>query len=93
MFDFFKMGFTPCKAEQPLWGMELQEKKHKKITAYRKLLHGFLLSSSNEENKTFRVISTKQPLILDNLLFFNNEDNSFFFSVTLWKKLCLSNLC
>ena len=93
MFDFFKMGFTPCKAEQPLWGMELQEKKYKKITAYRKLLHGFLLSSSNEENKTFRVISTKQPLILDNLLFFNNEDNSFFFSVTLWKKLCLSNLC
>ena len=24
------MGFTPCKAEQPLQGMELQEKKHKK---------------------------------------------------------------
>ena len=31
------MGFTPCKAEQPLWGMELQEKKkHKKIKAYIK---------------------------------------------------------
>ena len=27
---FFKLGFTPCKAEQPLQGMELQEKKHKK---------------------------------------------------------------
>ena len=27
---FFKLGFTPCKAEQPLRGMELQEKKHKK---------------------------------------------------------------
>ena len=29
-FDFFfflKLGFTPCKAEQPLQGMELQEKK------------------------------------------------------------------
>ena len=24
------MGFTPCKAEQPLQNMELQEKKHKK---------------------------------------------------------------
>ena len=24
---FFKLGFTPCKAEQPLRGMELQEKK------------------------------------------------------------------
>ena len=27
---FLKLGFTPCKAEQPLQGMELQEKKHKK---------------------------------------------------------------
>ena len=37
--EFFqkKLGFTPCKAEQPLWGMKLQEKKHKKkITGYRK---------------------------------------------------------
>ena len=24
---FLKLGFTPCKAEQPLWGMELQEKE------------------------------------------------------------------
>ena len=23
----FKLGFTPCKAEQPLQGMELQEKE------------------------------------------------------------------
>ena len=23
---FFNLGFTPCKAEQPLQGMELQEK-------------------------------------------------------------------
>ena len=29
-FFFFKLGFTPCKAKQPLRGMELQEKKHKK---------------------------------------------------------------
>ena len=27
---FKKMGFTPCKAEQPLRGMELQEKKAQK---------------------------------------------------------------
>ena len=27
---FFKLGFTPCKAEQPLRGMELQEKKAQK---------------------------------------------------------------
>ena len=34
---FFLLGFTPCKAEEPLQGMELQEKKRKKkITAYRK---------------------------------------------------------
>ena len=24
------MGFTQCKAEQPLWGMELQEKEEEK---------------------------------------------------------------
>ena len=30
------MEFTPCKAEQPLRGMELQEKKTTKITGYRK---------------------------------------------------------
>ena len=29
-----KLGFTPCKAEQPLRGMELQEKKHKKRLQY-----------------------------------------------------------
>ena len=36
-FVFFKLGFTPCEAKQPLRGMELQERKHeKKITGYRK---------------------------------------------------------
>ena len=28
------MGFTPCKAEQPLRGMELQEKKAQKRLQY-----------------------------------------------------------
>ena len=28
---YFKLGFTPYKAKQPLWGMELQEKETKKI--------------------------------------------------------------
>ena len=27
---FFKLEFTPCKAEQPLQGMELQEKEAQK---------------------------------------------------------------
>ena len=27
---FFKLGFTPCKAEQTLGGMELQEKEVQK---------------------------------------------------------------
>ena len=27
---FFKLGFTSCKAKQPLHGMELQERKHAK---------------------------------------------------------------
>ena len=31
--QFFKLGFTPCRVEQPLQSMELQEKKHKKIKA------------------------------------------------------------
>ena len=33
MFFFvylFKLGFTPCKAKQPLQGMELQEKEVQK---------------------------------------------------------------
>ena len=30
IYIFFKLGFTPCKAEQPLQGMELQEKKAQK---------------------------------------------------------------
>ena len=33
----FLSGFSPCKAEQPLWGKELLEKEtQKKINAYRK---------------------------------------------------------
>ena len=30
MYDFFKFGFTPCKAEQPVQRMELQEKETQK---------------------------------------------------------------
>ena len=30
IFTFFKLGFTPCKAEQSLQGMELQEKETQK---------------------------------------------------------------
>ena len=29
-FPFFLLGFNPCKAEQPLQGMELQEKEAQK---------------------------------------------------------------
>ena len=36
-FFFFKLGFTPCKAEQPLRGTELQEKKHKKDYRIQKI--------------------------------------------------------
>ena len=32
----FSLGFTPCKAEQPLQGTELQEKEAQKIKAYKK---------------------------------------------------------
>ena len=34
---FFKLGFTPCKAEQPLQGIELQEKKFKKDCRVQKI--------------------------------------------------------
>ena len=30
LFFFFKLGFTPSKVEQPLQGMELQEKEAQK---------------------------------------------------------------
>ena len=29
-YFFFNLGFTPCKTEQPLCGMELQEKEAQK---------------------------------------------------------------
>ena len=41
-FMFFWGGravFSPCKAEQPLEGMELQKKNHKKIKAQRKFAY------------------------------------------------------
>ena len=38
MIFFFKLRFTSCKAEQPLQGMELQEKEAQKIKPYRKSL-------------------------------------------------------
>ena len=37
MCVFFSLGFTPCKAEQPLRGMKLQEKKHKKDYKVQKI--------------------------------------------------------
>ena len=35
-YIIFKLGFIPCKAEQPLRGMKLQEKKDKKTETHRK---------------------------------------------------------
>ena len=37
-YFFFKLGFTPCKVEQPLQDILLQEKEAQKIKAYRKSL-------------------------------------------------------
>ena len=37
IFYFFNWDSTPCKAEQPLRGMELQEKKHKKDYRIQKI--------------------------------------------------------
>ena len=34
---FFQLEFTPCKAKQPLRGMELQERKHKKNYRIQKI--------------------------------------------------------
>ena len=34
--SFLKFKFTPCKAEQPLPGLELLGKKSKKIKTYKK---------------------------------------------------------
>ena len=35
-FFFLKLGFTPCKAEQPLKAWSYKKKKHKRIKADRK---------------------------------------------------------
>ena len=34
---FFKLGFTPCKAQQPLQEMELQEKEAQKDSRIQEL--------------------------------------------------------
>ena len=49
IFFSFKLGFTQCKAEQPLQGIELQEKNN---NTYRKdhistMSQGFKRSSNN----------------------------------------------
>ena len=36
--NLFYLGFTPCKAEQLLQGMELQEKEVQKNEEYRKFV-------------------------------------------------------
>ena len=46
IYFFFKLGFTPCKAEQPLRAMELQEKKHKIST----MSQGFKRTSKSRTN-------------------------------------------
>ena len=37
---FLKLGFTPWKAEQPLQGMELQEKEEEKVKSIYKSFLG-----------------------------------------------------
>ena len=36
-FPLFKLGFTPCKAEQPLQGMEAQEKETQKDSSIEEI--------------------------------------------------------
>ena len=36
LFFFFKLGFTPCKAEEPLRRMELHTRKRKRLKANQK---------------------------------------------------------
>ena len=43
---FFQLGFTPCKAEQPLRGMDLQKKE-----AQKRLQHTGNLFSKNLQLK------------------------------------------
>ena len=40
---FKKLGFTPCKAEQPLRGMELEQKKHKRDYRIQRMFRKNLL--------------------------------------------------
>ena len=73
---FFKLGFTPCKAEQPL-GMELQEKKHKKdqIWIYKRyhsrLTSGQCLSILTSPSKRRKLFSKRKmfPIPFCNMLF------------------------
>ena len=56
LFYFFKLGFAPCKAEQPLQGMELQKKEAKK-----ELKHTGNLSRKNLQLKSCLLILDLKP--------------------------------
>ena len=52
---FFQLGLTPCKTDEPLKGMEVQEKEAKKIKAYRKSI-----VSVNSKLKATKIIGQRK---------------------------------
>ena len=44
--DFFQLGFTMCKAEQPLRGMDLQEKEAQKVEPVEPVLKNLYQSNT-----------------------------------------------
>ena len=76
MSPFFKkkLGFTPCKAEQPLRGMELHEKKHKKDYRIQKISLERTYSqkmSVNCELKATKIIGQRKVFYRQRILEFS----------------------
>ena len=69
------MGFTPCKAEQPLRGMQLQEKKHKKdqLQGTENLFRKNLLkdASVNSGLKVTKIIGKRKAFYRQRILEFS----------------------
>ena len=78
--NFFKLGFTPCKAEQSLRGMELQEEEAQKGRAYS---YKITVNSRFKATKAMNILhaEVKSPVERG---FFTNSVSDFCNFVTIF---------
>ena len=57
---FLKLGFTQCKAEQPLRGMDLRKKKYKRLKRIEKLFRVSESSYARKETVDIAILRTSR---------------------------------